>query len=189
MTTLVPFNAAYTPAFHHAILFILTAEGSFRANGGYVWHKNDPGGETRHGISKRAYPKEDIKTLSRERAVMLYHRDYWRAAHCHEWPDGVSLAVLDAAVQHGYHTAIKLLQDVAGTKVDGKVGPNTRAAVLGADPEWLLARLALRRARLYARILRNKPTQSVFIEGWHNRLRDLTDACWQVVSRPEWRAA
>ncbi|ATG74333.1 peptidoglycan-binding protein [Zobellella denitrificans] len=183
------FNPAYGEAFRHGVTFILAAEGSFRPDGGYIIHPNDPGGETKHGISKRAYPHEDIKNLSRERAVFLYHRDYWKSAHCHEWQDGVSLAVLDAAVQHGYLVAIKLLQEVAGVKPDGLVGPKTRAAVTGADPEWLIARLNLRRARLYARILRTKPAQGVFIEGWHNRLRELTDACWQVVGQHERRAA
>lgn len=183
------FAHPYSDDFRHAVVFILAAEGSFRPDGGYVIHPSDPGGETKHGISKRAYPNEDIRHLTQERAVFLYHRDYWRAAHCHEWPSGVGLAVLDAAVQHGYRTAIELLQEVAGVKPDGLVGPKTRAAVQGADPEWLIARLALRRARLYARILRNKPAQGVFIEGWHNRLRDLTDACWQVVGQPGRRAA
>ena len=180
----IAFSAPYSDEFRHAVTFILAAEGGLRADGGYVWHPNDPGGETKYGISKRAYPREDIKHLTQERAIALYHRDYWRAAHCQEWPAGVGLAVLDAAVQHGYRTAIELLQEVTGVKPDGLVGPKTRAAVHGADPEWLVARLVLRRARFYARILRNKPTQSVFIEGWHNRLRDLTDECWQVLGRP-----
>lgn len=178
----VSFSGAYSDEFRHAVLFILKAEGGLRHDGGYVWHPNDPGGETKYGISQRAYPKENIKNLTQARAIFLYHRDYWRAAHCNEWPAGVGLAVLDTAVQHGYRTAIKLLQEVAGVKADGLVGRNTRAAVHGADPEWLVARLALRRARFYARILRNKPPQAVFIEGWHNRLCDLTDACWQVLN-------
>lgn len=184
--SVIPFSAASMPAaysdqFRHAIVFILMAEGSFKKDGGYVWHKDDPGGETKHGISKRAYPREDIKNLTQERAISLYHRDYWRAAHCQDWPAGVSLAVLDAAVQHGFITAIKLLQEVVGTKADGLVGPKTRSLVQLADPEWLVARLALRRGRFYARILRNKSRQGVFIEGWYNRLRELTDTCWQVL--------
>ena len=34
--------------------------------GGYVRDKNDPGGETKYGISKRSYPNEDIRELSRK---------------------------------------------------------------------------------------------------------------------------
>ena len=31
--------------------------------GGYVFNANDKGGETKYGISKRAYPNEDIKNF------------------------------------------------------------------------------------------------------------------------------
>ena len=46
--------------------------------GGYINNKNDPGGETNMGISKRYYPKEDIKNLTRERANAILYKDIWK---------------------------------------------------------------------------------------------------------------
>ena len=45
--------------------------------GGYVNDPTDPGGETNYGISKRAYPKIDIKALTKHEAVKIYYKDYW----------------------------------------------------------------------------------------------------------------
>ncbi|MDX1536382.1 glycoside hydrolase family 108 protein [Arsukibacterium sp.] len=164
----------YSIAFQHAVAFVLAKEG------GYVCHVNDPGGETNFGISKRAYPREDILQLTPQRAAFLYHRDYWRAARCHELPTGIALAVFDSAVQHGPATAARLLQEILGLVTDGIIGSKTIQAARLADTEWLIARYVLRRARLYARIQAKDSAQSVFIEGWFNRLRDLTNECWQV---------
>ena len=164
----------YTLDFQHAVVFVLAKEG------GYVCHVSDPGGETNFGLSKRAYPREDILNLTQQRAAFLYHRDYWRAVRCHELPPGIALAVFDAAVQHGPGTAAKLLQEVLSLVTDGIIGSKSLQAARQADAEWLIARYVLRRARLYARIQAKDATQSVFIEGWFNRLRDLTNACWQV---------
>ncbi len=44
--------------------------------GEYINHPNDRGGETKFGISKRWYPNEDIKNLTRERTDMILFRDY-----------------------------------------------------------------------------------------------------------------
>lgn len=174
----IPTLNTYSPDFQHAVAFVLAKEG------GYVQHPSDPGGETNFGISKRAYPHEDIANLTEQRAAFLYHRDYWRAVRSHELPTGIALAVFDGAVQHGTVTAARLLQEVLGAKVDGIIGPKTLLAARQADTEWLIARYVLRRARLYARIQAKDPAQAVFIEGWFNRLRDLTDACWQVGYAP-----
>ena len=46
-------------------------------DGGYVNHPSDPGGETKFGISKRAYPGEDIAGLTLQHAKNIYYRDYW----------------------------------------------------------------------------------------------------------------
>jgi len=45
--------------------------------GGYVMDVRDPGGETNWGISKRAFPDTDIKSLTRDDAKALYKAHYW----------------------------------------------------------------------------------------------------------------
>lgn len=101
-----PFSTrGYTPEFCLAVYFILKMEGGLLANGGYVNDPKDPGGETKFGISKRAFPALDIAALSIDDAVRIYHRSYWNAAHCQEWSAPLALYMLDAAVQHGAVTA------------------------------------------------------------------------------------
>ena len=43
--------------------------------GGYVNNPNDKGGETKYGISKRAYPNLDIKNLTLKKAEEIYYND------------------------------------------------------------------------------------------------------------------
>ena len=40
--------------------------------GGYVNNPNDPGGETKYGVSKKAYPDIDIENLTLEQAKKIY---------------------------------------------------------------------------------------------------------------------
>jgi len=56
--------------FERCIAFVLRHEG------GYVNDPRDPGGETKYGISKRAYPGLDIKNLTEEQAKEIYRQDY-----------------------------------------------------------------------------------------------------------------
>jgi lysozyme family protein len=69
--------------------------------GGYVNDVRDPGGETKFGISKRQYPREDIPNLSLERAKAIYLRDYWDAHGCGDMPWCEALLVFDTAVNGG----------------------------------------------------------------------------------------
>lgn len=45
--------------------------------GGYVNDPNDPGGETKYGISKRSYPRVDIKNLTEDDARKIFIEDYF----------------------------------------------------------------------------------------------------------------
>ena len=78
--------------------------------GGYVNHPNDPGGETKYGISKRSYPGENIKEMTLVRAKDIYQRDYWWKAGCDLVPDCVKFDLFDTAVNAGPGTAIRMLQ-------------------------------------------------------------------------------
>ena len=69
-----------------------------RSEGGYVNDPNDPGGETNMGISKRAYPHENIKGMTRARAATIYRRDYWDAVQGDSLPAGLDLVAFDPAV-------------------------------------------------------------------------------------------
>ncbi|MGD8172156.1 glycoside hydrolase family 108 protein [Vibrio sp. TRT 21S02] len=176
-----PFNTeGYSEEFCHSVLFILTVEGGLRDDGGYVNDPADTGGETKFGISKRAYPDVDIKNLTIDDAVAIYYKDYWLKAKCEEWAGPISLIQFDSAVQHGPIKAIKLLQEISGVHDDGIVGPATRKAVQSHDVEYLSSRYLLRRGRYYARILKKNPSQGRFIEGWYNRLVHVMNAAWEL---------
>jgi len=98
--------------------------------GGYINHKNDPGGETNYGISKRAYPDVDIKNLTVDGAKELYKRDYWDRIKGDDLPAGVACVTMDYAVNSGTSRASKALQGACGIRNgDGIIGPHTLSAV------------------------------------------------------------
>lgn len=106
--------------FQKCVQFVLEQECRRKKDGtlddGYVNDPNDPGGETKYGISKRAYPNEDIKNLTLARALELYYRDYWYVASAEAFP--LNVCVLDCAVNNGTKTAKQFL---AVSKKDWKV--------------------------------------------------------------------
>ena len=76
--------------------------------GGYVNDPKDPGGETKYGISKRAFPNLDIKNLSKEEAAKIYYNKYWLfVADKLDWP--LNLVMFDCAVNQGTGKARKYL--------------------------------------------------------------------------------
>ncbi len=117
---------------------------------GHVNDPHDPGGETKWGISKAAYPDLDIANLTRDDAKAIYRRDYWDACRCYLLPWPWSLYVFDAAVNQGVKTAIKVLQRTVGVTDDGIIGPKTMAAVLRADEDLALRYMVARLMRYEA---------------------------------------
>ncbi|EKN3738809.1 MULTISPECIES: glycoside hydrolase family 108 protein [Yersinia] len=165
----------YSVTFIHAIDYMLAAEG------GYVNDPTDKGGETKYGISKRSYPTLNIATLTPEQATEIYFRDYWLKVRCDQLPAGISLAMFDGVVQHGYKTAIQQLQRALRVVDDGVIGAKTLAAVEAVMPRLLFARLMNQRSQTYTRIIANSPVQIRFMNGWFNRLDKLTTAVWEVL--------
>ena len=134
--------------------------------GGYVADSRDPGGETKFGISKRAYPHLDIKALTLHDAKDIYRRDFWQRVRGDELPREFAFQALDAAVNHGIGNAVRWMQRAAGVADDGVIGPVTLAAVQRAQPADLVLRFNAERLRFYAKLT----TFSTFGRGWVNRV-------------------
>ena len=126
----------------------------FKYEGGYVNDPSDPGGETKYGISKWAYPMLNIKTLTKDDAERLYCNDYWKPAGCNSLPWPVDIVMFDTAVNCGLKRAAKFHE--GAMKV-----PHEEAMAIIRKRELFYLRLAEnRRFRKYKR-------------GWLNRINSL----------------
>jgi lysozyme family protein len=136
--------------------------------GGWVHHENDPGGETKYGISKRAYPNEDIKNLTLARAKQIYKRDYWDKCRCDDLPFEVRFDVFDAAVNSGVSQASKWLQRAVGAKPDGVIGNLTIKAAQQIDGMTIAMRMNGERLKF----MTDLPTWQHFGKGWARRIAE-----------------
>ena len=137
--------------------------------GGYVNDPDDPGGETKYGISKRAYPGENIKDLTLDRAKELYRRDYWDKTRSDEIPEEIRYAHFDMAVNAGTGAAAKNLQRAARVKVDGQIGPHT----LHAATQVRIGDYLFWRAIHYMKIMNKNNRLVKYAGGWSNRIADI----------------
>ena len=133
--------------------------------GGYSNNPADPGLETKYGISHRAYPDIDIKSLTLDQARDIYRRDYWQAASCDSMPERIGHLVFDCAVHHGVKTAIKLLQRALKVADDGEFGPITRGTLTARDTNET-ADLLMAQRMLYLMTCSAWPTYKL---GWAKR--------------------
>ena len=147
--------------------FYLAIPTVLKNEGGYVWDVNDPGGETKYGISKRAYPDLDIKNLTREKAIEIYYRDFWKF-------DGVKDQAVATKIFDSYvnlkHTGIRILQeciiDPSMHQIDGVWGPSTCAAVNASDPFRLLTFYRAKLKQHYRNLVEEHPYLAKFLNGW-----------------------
>ena len=159
---------AMSEKFLNAVSVVLKHEG------GYVNDKNDPGGETKYGISKRSYPNLDIKALSKQDAIAIYYRDWWLPNRYEEIVnEELAAKVFDLAVNMGAWRTNKLLQRSVNITqnnlcliVDGIIGNKTLKAVNSHHlPQYLLAVLKLEAIEYYLKL-----NNSNYMNGWVARV-------------------
>jgi lysozyme family protein len=110
--------------------------------GGYTpGDPGDPGGETKYGISKRAYPDLNIATLTLEDARAIYRRDYWDAGEIQLLDPEARYQAFDFAVNHGVSEMKRVMQKALGVAVDGIWGDETKAAMAHLDGMGMAVRL------------------------------------------------
>jgi lysozyme family protein len=142
---------------------------TIRLEGGYVDNKNDSGGETKFGISKRQYPDVDIKNLTEQDAVEIYKRDYYDAKLDLIASDIIKSKVFDTGVNMGKRTAIKLLQGCVDSEQDGILGDETIRLVNAGQEEEIHEEFRKAQLLRYANIIKKNPSQIEFLAGWINR--------------------
>lgn len=134
--------------------------------------KGDPGGETKYGISKRAYPHLDISSLTREDAIKIYYKDYWPT-----WLDsiqeaGLALQLFDFGINAGPKRMVQTLQKSLRVTVDGLVGPKTLGAINNAHPQYVRNRFAEEVIIFYTGLMVKNSVYTKFFRGWLRRALD-----------------
>lgn len=151
--------------FEEAVEIVLKHEG------GYVNDPKDPGGETKYGISKRAFPMIDIKALTVENAKELYRVNYWNKINGDQLTNQMLAAnIFDFAVNAGIVQSVKTIQRVLNIQADGICGKDTIAAINNfPNPKILNEQFAVKRFEYYKEIIQKNPGLSVFLKGWKAR--------------------
>ena len=148
-----------------------------RHEGGYVNHKDDPGGMTNLGVTKRTWEafkgrevdESTMRSLTVDDVTPLYRDRYWAAVKADSLPPGVDLAVFDIAVNSGPRKAAMILQEAIGVTVDGGIGPKTLQAAKASPPSGLISVVCNKRLDF----LRSLPHFKTFGEGWTRRVNEV----------------
>lgn len=124
--------------------------------GGYVNDPLDSGSETKYGISKRAFPNEDIANLTEDRATEIYQDHYWNPCGLDKYSyKPFRWKVFDIAVNMGVSTAQNFLMQLG--------------SIDSPEAVWNLCELQMKK---YVAIVIAKPTQVKFLKGWTLRAFD-----------------
>lgn len=148
------------------------------SEGGYNNDSADPGGETKYGISKRSYPNEDIRGMTKERAAEIYRSDYWNLIQADKLPSWLRYTVFDFAVNAGVKRAVVGLQRLAGVKADGIVGPKT----LEAAKTVSLEEYTNYRAAYYRDLVKERPRLKKFLDGWLYRTEKVAKQTHRLIA-------
>ena len=133
---------------------------------------------------------DDIRACTREQAAILFKKHFWDAQGCAALPLPLAVALYDGAVNMGPGRAVRQLQQAMNavgeaqldhyTSIaeDGVSGPRTAElaeALEAANLHWFAARKILRlRDAFYRDLAAKRPSLKVFLEGWRNRVKALS---------------
>ena len=130
----------------------------FHLEGGYSNNKYDKGGETNYGITQKTYTaylkkqnlqNKTVKQITKEDAISIYYQEYWLPSGASKILDfKLAYLLFDSCVNHGL-----------------SCGKNLYKKSNGDFQKFI----DLRREK-YSSIVRNNPTQKIFLNGWLNRL-------------------
>lgn len=152
--------------------------------GGYVYDSYDAGGETKYGISKRAFPHLNIKSLTLDDAKQIYFKRYYATSHMNLTKiDNKALAceLFESSVLMGVRTVAKNLQKALNLmnnngklyddlRVDGWIGNKSFEAMKKVNPKLLVKVLNGLQFNRLVKIVEANRTQERFFKGWLKRV-------------------
>ena len=141
--------------------------------GGYVWHAEDPGGETNFGVTRAVYEQYvgrqvmdgEMEGLTHDDVYPIYKENYWDRVRGDDLPSGVDWAVFDFCVNSGVSRSAKALQRIVGVEQDGGIGPMTLQAIAEMEPADIIEQMHHVRDGFY----RSLSTFDTFGRGWIRR--------------------
>lgn len=182
--------------FDHAWKFTVRWEGSE-----FTDDPDDPGGATRWGVDLRMLKgmttpmdqaalemlgirqpvtRSTIVNLTERQAKGVYKHQVWDRLGCALFQLPVAVFLFDSGVLHGSSAATKFIQRAHNTlrpdnplKVDGRLGPMTRQAIMSDDPRKLAVAALDKRYQWYREHVKVAPSHKKFLRGWQNRCNDL----------------
>ena len=145
------------------------------AEGGYGNAANDPGGETKYGISKHSYPNVDIKNLTLDDAFVILKRDFWDHYGMDRFiSQDLANKMFLALINENPYSAIRCFQRAinhCGGNIieDGLMGVKTISCGNSLPQGWLLDRFRIEEALFYCFRVTVSPSQMNDLHGWINR--------------------
>lgn len=149
--------------------------------GGYVNHKDDPGGATNFGITealaRRNGYKGDMRNLKLHQARDIYYREFWLDQKYDRLKNrDIAIEMFDQAVNMGPARANRNLQKSYNLLFDnriaedGIIGPNTLKVVNRCSkPTALFNLLNGYQIMHYINLAENSAKYRSFIRGWVNK--------------------
>lgn len=156
--------------------------------GGYGWLKGDSGGETYAGIARNFNPNWpgwvaiDFEKKTKAGGQPLpnnyivpgvqglvndYYRTLWDANRMSSVQNQDIANILFDMIVNAGGNGVKIMQRLLGVSVDGKMGPNTVAAINGFKDQGLLHdKYKQGRIDYYKNIAARNPENQAFLKGW-----------------------
>ena len=149
-----------------------------RWEGGYSDNPNDRGGATNSGVTLAVYQsvygknktKNDLKRMTNDQWNYIFTKLYWNKWKADEIKNqSIANILVDWIWMSGLGT-IKKIQSLFGLTADGIVGNKTISYINSNNQEEIFKKIWNRRKSFYESLVKNNPSQKVFLKGWMNRL-------------------
>ena len=154
--------------------------------GGYVWHPEDPGGETNLGVTRAVYEQwvgrqvmdGEMKRLTVADVAPIYKTNYWDKIKGDDLPSGLDFAAFDWGVNSGTGRPVRVIQKYISAKQDGVIGPKSLALVAENDPANMIQYLYEQRQKFYERL----KTFETFGKGWTRRNQETLKSAMEMTN-------